>query len=83
MEKVKHSIQSIDGVEGVHDLHAWSVDGEYNVMTVHVVLLKAITMEEQQQLKLRIREKLYAQGIQHCTIEFEQVDEECGMEPCC
>ncbi len=83
MEKVKHSILSIDGVEGVHDLHVWSVDGEYNVMTVHVVLLKAITMEEQQQLKLRIREKLYAQGIQHCTIEFEQADEECGMEPCC
>ena len=83
LEKVKRSILSIDGVEGVHDLHAWSVDGEYNVMTVHVVLLKAITMEEQQQLKLRIRKKLYAQGIQHCTIEFEQADEDCGMEPCC
>lgn len=83
LAEVKQSILSVDGVEGVHDLHAWSVDGEYNVMTVHVVLLKPITMEEQQQLKLRIREKLYAQGIQHCTIEFERAGEECSMEECC
>ena len=82
LSEVKQSILSIDGVGGVHDLHAWSVDGEYNVLTAHVVLVEPLSMGEQQQLKLLIREKLYAQGIQHGTIEFERVGEECSMEEC-
>ena len=83
MEEVKRSLQEIEEVQGIHDLHAWSVDGEYNVMTIHVVLRSALTMEEQHRLKLMIRDKLLALGVQHCTIEFEVVDEECGMESCC
>lgn len=82
IDEVKESILSIDGVEGVHDLHAWSVDGEYNVMTVHVVLSDHHSMETQRQLKSLIREKLSGHGIQHGTIEFEEAGEECGMEPC-
>lgn len=83
LTEVKQSILSIEGVGGVHDLHAWSVDGEYNVLTAHVVLVEPLSMGEQQQLKLQIREKLYAQGIQHGTIEFERVGEECSMDECC
>lgn len=77
MEELKRSLFEIGEVQDVHDLHAWSVDGEYNVMTVHVVLRSALQMEEQHQLKLVIRDKLRAMGIQHCTIEFEVADEDC------
>lgn len=83
MEEVKRSLQEIDEVQGVHDLHAWSVDGEYNVMTVHIVLHNAIPMDEQHKLKVIIRDQLLTRGVQHCTIEFEVADEECGMESCC
>lgn len=82
LTQVKKSILSIEGVDDVHDLHAWSIDGEYNVMTVHVVLMNPINMEEQQQLKLLIRERLHEQGIQHCTIEFERLGEECSLGDC-
>ena len=44
LSEVKQSILSIDGVGGVHDLHAWSVDGEYNVLTAHVVLVEPLSM---------------------------------------
>ncbi len=77
MEEVKRSLLGIGEVQDVHDLHAWSVDGEYNVMTVHVVLRSALPMEEQHRLKLEIRDKLLSMGVQHCTIEFEVADEEC------
>ncbi|SCD21171.1 Co/Zn/Cd efflux system component [Proteiniphilum saccharofermentans] len=77
MEEVKRSLLEIGEVQDVHDLHAWSVDGEYNVMTVHVVLRSALPMEEQHRLKLEIRDKLLSMGVQHCTIEFEVADEEC------
>ena len=83
MEEVNRSLQEIEEVQCVHDLHAWSVDGEYNVMTVHVVLRNAVLMEEQHRLKLLIRDKLLTLGVQHCTIEFEVAGEKCGMEGCC
>lgn len=78
MEEVKRSLLEIGEVQDVHDLHAWSVDGEYNVMTVHVVLRSALPMEAQHRLKLEIRDKLLSMGVQHCTIEFEVADEECA-----
>ena len=78
MEEVKRSLLEIGEVQDVHDLHAWSVDGEYNVMTVHVVLRSALPMEKQHRLKLDIRDKLLSMGVQHCTIEFEVADEECA-----
>lgn len=78
MEEVKRALLGIGEVQDVHDLHAWSVDGEYNVMTVHVVLRSALPMEAQHRLKLEIRDKLLSMGVQHCTIEFEVADEECA-----
>lgn len=82
IEEVKKALMSIEEVDDVHDLHAWSVDGEYNVLTIHVVLKKEISMEDQQLLKTKIRESLFTLGVHHCTIEFELYDENCEMEDC-
>jgi len=83
LEKIEESILKIDEVRGVHDLHAWSIDGEYNVLTIHVVLRSPQPMEELRRLKLIIREALLALGVQHCTIEFEVPEEDCELEGCC
>lgn len=83
MEQVRISMLEIDEVQEVHDLHAWSVDGEYNVMTIHVVLREEKNMADQQELKTRIRESLFRSGVQHSTIEFELPNEDCEMEGCC
>lgn len=82
LEKVSQSILKIDEVQSVHDLHAWSIDGEYNVLTIHVVLHLPQSMEELLRLKLIIRNALMALGVQHCTIEFEVPGEDCEMEDC-
>lgn len=83
IETVKNTLLEMEAVRSVHDLHTWSVDGEYNVLTIHVVLNENMTMENQQKLKTRIRESLLRLGVQHCTIEFELPDEDCVMEGCC
>lgn len=82
LEKVAQSILKIDEVQSVHDLHAWSIDGEYNVLTIHVVLHSPQSMEELLRLKLIIRDDLLTLGVQHCTIEFEVPAEDCVMEDC-
>lgn len=70
-------------IENIHDLHIWSIDGNYNVLTVHVVLNKILPMEKLAEMKAEIRTSLEVKGIQHATIEFETADERCEFEKCC
>ncbi len=83
VEEVKKVLLAMDEVDGVHDLHTWSVDGEYNVLTIHVVLRKEMSMANQRKLKKGIRQSLLSLGVHHCTIELEVLDEDCEMENCC
>jgi cation diffusion facilitator family transporter len=76
-------LQQFDGVESVHDLHVWSVDGTYNVLTVHIVLNNSQEMDKLAELKAAIRDSLRQEGIQHATIEFETANEKCTFEKCC
>ncbi|MDD4008494.1 MAG: cation diffusion facilitator family transporter, partial [Fermentimonas sp.] len=82
LKDVENVILGFSEVSSVHDLHAWSVDGEYNVLTFHVVLKKELSMSDQHQLKAIIRESLFIIDAHHCTIEFELPDEDCIMEDC-
>ncbi len=82
LKDVENVILGFSEVTSVHDLHAWSVDGEYNVLTFHAVLKKELSMSDQHQLKAIIRESLFIIDAHHCTIEFELPDEDCIMEDC-
>ncbi|HRZ98945.1 MAG TPA: cation transporter, partial [Paludibacter sp.] len=83
MTDVSEELTKIPEIESVHDLHIWSVDGNYNVLTVHVVLNQLSDINKTADLKLKIREMLEEKGIQHATIEFETKDESCSLEKCC
>ncbi len=81
----EHIIQKIEEtaqVAGVHDLHIWSLDEEYNVLTVHVMLQDVLSGDEIIKLKDRIRKLLKQEGIQHSTIELERPDEPCTFTSC-
>jgi len=80
---ISEHLKRLEGIENVHDLHVWSVDGTYNVLTVHVVLSAALAMEKLAELKDTIRTSLQEKGIQHVTVEFETTEECCQMENCC
>ena len=82
IDEIEKSVLAMENVQNVHDLHVWSVDGEYNVLTIHVVLSAPLPMAELHRLKAEIREKLLSLGVQHSTIEFEAPDEDCEMENC-
>ena len=83
IDEVERALRLCPEVQSVHDLHLWSVDGEYNVLTVHVVLSEELPIKKLHDLKTDIREKLLSLGVQHSTIEFESANENCGMEGCC
>ena len=76
-ELSKHILE-IDGVEDVHHVHVWSMDGVNNYATMHVVSdAKNIS-----KLKKHIREELEEHGINHVTIEVDNNKDECSDKEC-
>lgn len=75
-------LNSLDGIANAHDLHIWSMDGQYNVLTTHLVLEKDISIDELEILKQQIRDELHKKGIEHTTLEFESKDADCVYEDC-
>ncbi|MDR0537497.1 MAG: cation diffusion facilitator family transporter [Tannerellaceae bacterium] len=80
-EHIIKDLKEIGSIAGIHDLHIWSLDEEYNVLTVHVTLKESLPMEKLIELKRKIRSTLKDE-IQHATIEFEMPGEECAFEHC-
>ena len=83
IDELSAELQQFKGIEDIHDLHVWSVDGNYNILTVHVVMNKALESDKITELKRKIRNSLKQKGIQHATIEFETSDERCDFEKGC
>jgi len=81
--ELTEQLQQFKGIENVHDLHVWSVDGNYNVLTIHIVMVNSLDIQEITELKVKIRNSLKLKGIQHATIEFETRDEQCDFEKGC
>lgn len=79
--EIEAAISDIDGVRSVHDLHVWSMDGERNVLTVHVVIDDG-TERTPFEIKQSINEAMADMNIGHCTIETEAEGEECVLIDC-
>ena len=78
VEELKNHITSIDQVISVHHIHVWSMDGQNNYATMHVVT----NCEEHHEIKEKIREELAEHGIGHVTLELEKENEHCHEENC-
>ncbi len=79
-EHIAQKLKEIKNVVDIHDLHIWSLDEEYTVLTVHVRLNENCSMEKLAELKSQIRSVLEKEKIPHATIEFEMPDEKCAFE---
>jgi cobalt-zinc-cadmium efflux system protein len=69
VEMLRRSLRAVPGVEGVHDLHVWSLTSGVNAMSVHVVaaagnpseqLLAAVSQTAAEEFKIR-----------HTTVQVE------------
>ncbi len=83
-DDLKSEILSLDSnIDSIHDFHLWTVDGKYNVLTIHVVLKEPRNQQQMAELKEIIRNKLHEKEVEHITIEFEAPNEKCCFENCC
>lgn len=83
LEDIEAGLLDFSGVQEVHDLHAWSLDGKLNVLSVHVALDQNIkTMKQSDQLKKEVIDFLHEHGIHHSTIQFDVSPENCELVDC-
>lgn len=75
--EIKAHLEEIEGILDVHHIHLWSMDGQSNFATMHVV-----TDCEPHKIKEEIREELREHGIGHVTIEIETGSEHCDEKHC-
>lgn len=76
-EKITALFNTNKEVHSVHDLHVWSLDGNYHVLSAHVVLNKNESLIEVEPLKQKIKHDMLHEGINHCTLEFELENAHC------
>ncbi len=76
-DEIKEHLLEIDGVIDVHHIHIWSIDGNSNYATMHIV-----TNGEAQKIKHKVKEELEEHGISHSTLELENENENCCDKEC-
>jgi cobalt-zinc-cadmium efflux system protein len=76
-EEITHHLEELPGVESIHHLHIWSMDGYRHSATLH-----AVVTGEYGPAKRAIKEELHEHGITHSTVELESPGEHCE-DPCC
>ena len=77
IEEIREHLSHIEGVEDVHHIHVWSMDGYHNYATLHVV-----ANGDAHHIKHAIREELAEHGISHATLELEAPGEHCHEHNC-
>jgi cobalt-zinc-cadmium efflux system protein len=77
IEEIAEHLGHIEGILSVHHIHVWSMDGQSNYATMHIV-----ARGDHHTIKKHVREELKEHGIGHVTLELETEDECCCEEHC-
>ncbi|SFM29357.1 cobalt-zinc-cadmium efflux system protein [Gracilibacillus orientalis] len=74
MDDVVETIQNKKGIEGVHDLHVWSITSGLNALSCHAVVDERMSIAESERLLRQIEQDLEHQNIHHMTVQLETSD---------
>ena len=81
ISELREHLLGIEGVEDIHHIHVWSIDGYNNYATMHIVT----RVEDIKGIKQMIRDELCEHNICHAVLETESEicdDRECHFEAC-
>lgn len=77
VDEIMEHLSHIEGVIDVHHIHIWSMDGQNNYATMHIV-----TNAPGEAVKEAVREELKEHNISHATLELEAEGEHCHETHC-
>jgi len=82
IQKLQELICKLKNVLSIHDTHIWSLDGDYMIMSTHIVVPVCLNRDEYFQVKNQVKALCDQAGISHITVEIEQDDEDCHSTDC-
>lgn len=71
VEAIIHTIENVQGVLSIHDLHVWSITSGQNALSCHAIVDGGMKVEESQTLLRTIEHELKQKGIGHATVQLE------------
>ena len=78
VEELKNHLLKIKEINDIHHIHVWSLDGNNNYSTMHIVT----DTKDPVKLKKAVRNEMLEHNIIHTTIEIEGSDEKCLDKEC-
>jgi len=81
MGEIERRILRLEKVTDIHHTHVWSLDGEENVLTTHIVLAEGTKSQDIREIKKAIRTIANEFHCGHTTVEFEYLKDDCSL-PC-
>ena len=80
-DKIKAILLEVPNVKDVHDLHVWTLDGERNIASAHLIVADDISRADAIRVKHDAVDRLKEAGIDHLTVEIEFEGEGCYSCP--
>jgi cobalt-zinc-cadmium efflux system protein len=82
-DEVKEQVLKFEEVINVHDCHLWTMDGEYNILTMHLIVDETLSWKKGKKLKNSVRKVLHDDFcLEHITLELEISGEDCEYIDC-
>lgn len=78
--EIEKQLLAIDKVVSVHHTHVWSLDGEHNILTTHLVVEADTSREDILKIRNRVRLLLEDADFEHTTVEIGYENEYCRMK---
>ena len=78
LAEIEHTLSRIRQVNSVHHTHVWSLDGENNVLTTHLVVDPEADIDDLIRIKSDVCEITSEMSLAHSTVELEFGDD-CSM----
>lgn len=80
IDGIKESVMEVEGVKMIHDIHVWSLEGETDILTSHIVVEDEY-LQRPDVIKKAVKTILKKHGIEHSTLELES-EGHCSEKEC-
>ena len=79
-EAIRQAVLAVDGVQAIHHMHFWSLDGESHVFTAHIEITQEASVSCLISVKQDVADALRPFHLAHTTVELEMPGEACRDE---
>jgi cobalt-zinc-cadmium efflux system protein len=81
IDNLTRELRQMNSINHIHDVHVWSLDGSYNVASLHAVIDEN-TKTHQNTIITAIVELMKTHHIQHTTVQIEKGTSNCTLLHC-